>query len=295
MLVLHEVDALRAFSDEARASGLRVGLVPTMGALHDGHLALVDEARRRTDRVMVSIFVNPAQFDAASDLEAYPRTLASDLDACRDRDVDAVFAPAPEALYPDGHRTWVEVEELGEGMEGASRPGHFRGVATVVAKLLAAARPHVAVFGRKDYQQLALIRRLATDLCLGVEVVGHPTVREADGLALSSRNVLLTPEARAQATVVARALGAADQAYAGGQASTRSLLARVRDVIGKASLAQLDYAELRHPETLQPSGETLEGPALLALAVRFPRTGGGHVRLIDNRVIGNPDPGHEAG
>jgi len=279
------VRGLQARADAERAAGRRIALVPTMGALHAGHLALVDEARRRAQFVVVSIFVNPAQFNAAADLAAYPRTLAADLMACRERGVDAVFLPSDAELYPPGYQSWLEVTELAKPLCGATRPGHFRGVATVVAKLLIAAKPHVAVFGAKDYQQLALIRRLVVDLGLDVEIVGHETVREPDGLALSSRNLHLTPETRTQALALSRALTLAQHALDAGERSRAALDARVAQELARAPLAKLDYAELRDPETLAPAPERLTGPTLLALAVFFPKAGGGAVRLIDNRVL----------
>jgi pantoate--beta-alanine ligase len=294
MQVVREVRALQALSDALRVGGRRLALVPTMGALHAGHLALVDAARARADFVCVSIFVNPAQFDVGADLAAYPRPFDADLAVCRARGVEAVFAPEPAELYPEGHQTWVEVTELARPLEGASRPGHFRGVATVVAKLLAAARPHVAVFGEKDFQQLAVVRRLARDLCLGVEVVGVPTVREADGLALSSRNVHLDARTRPQALCLVRALDAAERAVAAGEQGADALLGAVRREIAKAPDAELDYAELRDPETLAPAPARLAGPTLLALAVRLPRGGaGGRVRLIDNRVLRPQEPAED--
>ena len=277
---------LQSRADAERRAGRRIALVPTMGALHAGHLALVDEARRRADVVVVSIFVNPAQFDAKVDLAAYPRTLEADLTACRGRGVDRVFLPTERELYPDGHQTWIEVTELAQPLCGATRPGHFRGVATVVAKLLIAARPHVAVFGEKDFQQLALARRLARDLGLGVEIVGLPTVRESDGLALSSRNVNLSAEARREALCLLRALDAAESATALGERRRDAVLAAAREAIAKAPLARLDYAELRDPASLAPAPERLAAPTLLALAAFLPhRNGQGEVRLIDNRVL----------
>ncbi len=261
------VRALQARADAERAAGRRIALVPTMGALHAGHLALVDEARRRAQFVVVSIFVNPAQFNSAGDLAAYPRPLAADLAACHARGVDAVFLPSAEELYPADYQTWIEVSELARPLCGASRPGHFRGVATVVAKLLIAAKPHVAVFGAKDFQQLALIRRLVADLGFDVEIVGHETVREADGLALSSRNVHLTPETRAQARSLSRALAAAQQAIDAGERSREALEALVARELAAAALAKIDYAELRDPATLARAPERLEGPTLLALAL----------------------------
>ncbi len=278
---------LQILAERERAAGVRIALVPTMGALHAGHLALVEEGRRRADRVWVSIFVNPTQFNDARDLDAYPRTLETDLAACREAGVDAVFAPNASEMYPAGHDTSVDVAELTRPLCGRSRPGHFRGVTTVVAKLLLAAKPHVAVFGEKDYQQLAAIRRMVRDLNFDVEIAGAPIVRESDGVALSSRNANLDPEARRQAVVLVRALEAAERALAAGERDAARLLHRVEAEIEKAPLARIDYAELRDPESLAPSPAHLEGPALLALAVFMQpsRPDGVTVRLIDNRVL----------
>jgi pantoate--beta-alanine ligase len=277
---------LQGLADADRGRGRRIALVPTMGALHAGHLALVDEARRRADVVTVSIFVNPAQFDAKADLAAYPRTLDADLAVCRERGVDRVFLPTERELYPDGYQSWLDVTEMSQPLCGAARPGHFRGVATVVAKLLIAAKPHVAVFGQKDFQQLVLVRRLVRDLGLDVEIVGLGTVRESDGLALSSRNVHLSAEARREALCLARALDAAASAVAAGERRRDAVLAAAREAIAKAPLARLDYVELRDAETLAPAPEHLAAPTLLALAAFLPRRDGqGEVRLIDNHVL----------
>ena len=287
MRLVETVRELQALADAERAMGRRIALVPTMGALHAGHVALCELARRCADRVWVSIFVNPTQFDQPEDLARYPRNLPADLECCRRAGVDAVFAPPAHELYPAGAQTWVEVAELSRGLCGASRPGHFRGVATVVAKLLLAAKPHVAVFGEKDFQQLAVVRRLARDLCLDVEIVGAPIVREADGLALSSRNARLDPQARCEALCLSRALDAAEREVAAGERSAARVLALVARELAAAARAELDYAELRDPETLAPAREPLTGPVLLALAVRF-RTPDAAVRLIDNRVLTPP-------
>jgi len=284
--VIERVRELQAFSEGERAAGRRLALVPTMGALHAGHLGLVELARRRAERVVVSIFVNPTQFDDPADLRSYPRTLESDLAACRGAGVDVAFCPALEELYPAGHQTRVEVGELARPLCGAARPGHFRGVASVVAKLLLAARPQVAVFGEKDFQQLLVVRRMARDLCFDVEILGAPIAREPDGLALSSRNQRLSPEARRQAPALARALAAAERAVSAGERQAAALLHAARSELEKAPLLRIDYAELRDPETLEPTPERLAGPALLALAVFFPaRKAGAEVRLIDNRVL----------
>jgi pantoate--beta-alanine ligase len=297
MRVIETVRELQSLADAERAAGRRIALVPTMGALHAGHVSLCALARARADRVWLSIFVNPTQFDQAADLARYPRTFDADLARCRAAGVDAVFAPSAAEMYPPGSQTFVEVGELTRSLCGASRPGHFRGVATVVAKLLAAAKPHVAVFGEKDFQQLAVVRRLARDLCLDVEIAAAPTVREADGLALSSRNANLDPESRRQAVCLSRALGEAERAVAAGETARPRLLHLATAELRKAPRAEIDYVELRDPETLEPAPERLEGPVLLALAVRFAPPGaapGAGVRLIDNRVLRPPRPIDEA-
>jgi pantoate--beta-alanine ligase len=286
--LIETIGALRALSDAERASGRRLALVPTMGALHAGHLSLVAEARRRADTVVVSIFVNPAQFAPGEDLASYPRDLEGDLARCRAAGVDAVFAPAARELYPEGAQTWIEVGELARPLCGRSRPTFFRGVATVVAKLLLVARPRVAVFGAKDYQQLQVVRRLARDLLLDVEIVAAPIVRESDGLALSSRNAYLDAPMRREALALSRALDGAEAAVRAGERVRDVLLEGVRKELDRAPHAEIDYAELCDPDTLDVAPPRLRAPALLALAVRFPasRLGPeGRVRLIDNRVL----------
>ena len=282
------VAELQQLADAERAAGRRIALVPTMGALHAGHVSLVTEGRRRADRVWLSIFVNPTQFNDPRDYAAYPNTLDADLARCREAGVDVVFTPDARELAPAGAETWVEVSELAKPLCGRTRPGHFRGVATVVTKLLLAAKPHVAVFGEKDFQQLAVVRKLVADLCFDVEIVGAPTLREPDGLALSSRNLRLDPEARRQAVVLSQALGEAERALAAGERSAARLLGLVRTTIEKAPRAEIDYAELRDPVSLEPAPAVLAGPALLALAVHFepaPGSDTAAVRLIDNRVL----------
>jgi pantoate--beta-alanine ligase len=285
--VVETVKQLQSLADVERAAGRRLALVPTMGALHAGHLSLIAEARRRADRVWVSIFVNPTQFDDARDLQRYPRRLEDDLTACREAGVDLVFTPVPAEMYPADSQTWVEVEELTRPLCGAARPGHFRGVTTIVAKLLLAAKPHVAVFGEKDFQQLAVVRRMVRDLGFDVEIVGGTTLREPDGLALSSRNANLDAEARRQARCLVCALDAAERAVAAGELRTAALLHLVRGEIEKSPRARIDYAELRDPDSLAAASASLGGPTLLALAVFMdpPETGGLSVRLIDNRVL----------
>jgi pantoate--beta-alanine ligase len=288
MQIIESRTKLQAWSDAERAAGRRVALVPTMGALHAGHLSLVEEARARADRVVVSIFVNPTQFNDPSDFDGYPRVMEADLAACRAAGVDVVWTPTADELYPEGAVTWVDVGGLTEPLCGANRPGHFRGVTTIVTKLFLAARPHVAVFGQKDFQQLAVIRRMTADLGFGVEIASGETVREPDGLALSSRNVHLGPCARRQALKIAASLELAEAMLARGERSHATILEAVRKKLGEACQARIDYADLRDPETLEKAPERLDGPTLLAIALDFSPDQDGQgspVRLIDNRLL----------
>jgi pantoate--beta-alanine ligase len=282
--VVHEPEAFRAACDSARLDGRRVGLVPTMGALHEGHLSLVEEAKKRADLVAVSIFVNPTQFGPGEDLDAYPRTLDADAEKCRERGVSLVFAPEANAMYPPGEETRVNVGRTAADLCGASRPGHFEGVATVVTKLLSLTGSCVAVFGRKDYQQLRVIQRLVTDLFLPVEVVGAPIVREPDGLALSSRNTYLSAEDRRRALALSRSLSAAVHAFARGERDAARLIATVHQILDP-SVDAIDYITIAHPETVVPIEGDVGDRALLAIAARV-----GGTRLIDNVVLGTDDP-----
>ena len=277
--IITEVRKLQRWAERMRADGRRIALVPTMGALHEGHLSLVRLAQARADRVVVSIFVNPTQFGPNEDLKHYPRDLAGDLSKLRGRGVDVVFTPSVREMYPEGDATWVEVERLSEGMCGRYRPGHFREVTTVVARLFNAARPHVALFGEKDYQQLVLIRRMARDLLFDLEIVAGPTVREPDGLAMSSRNAYLTPEARQQARALNAALHEVRELVRSGELDAERLLAAARNRIEKEPLAEIDYIEIRDAETLEPL-RRLDRRAVMGLAVRFAAT-----RLIDNTIL----------
>lgn len=271
---------LSAWSDRRRVDGHRVGLVPTMGALHDGHMALVAEARRHADVVIVTIFVNPLQFNRPDDFANYPRPIDDDLEICRVHGVDAVYAPVAATMYPDGFQTHVEPGALAEVLEGAQRPGHFRGVTTVVTKLFNAARPHVAVFGQKDFQQLAIIRRMAIDLDMSITIVGMPTVREADGVAMSSRNRRLSPEQRAAAVCVPASLQAVHDAVAAGERDAAALVAVGRAVVDAQPLARFEHLELVDGDTLQPVTE-VDDRTVAVTAVWF-----GDVRLIDNALLG---------
>jgi len=273
---------VRALVEEAHGRGASVGLVPTMGYLHEGHLSLVRRAREENDYVVLSIFVNPTQFGPEEDLERYPRDLERDLELAEQSGVDLVFAPEAEEMYAPGHRTWVEVEELTGGLCGRSRPGHFRGVTTVVTKLFGICRPDRAYFGQKDGQQAFVIRRMTRDLDLGVEVVVAPIVREADGLALSSRNVYLSEEERRAAPILQRALCEGEVAVGAGERDAEAVRTQVRRRIEGAPEARVDYVELVSTETLQ-SVERIEGEVLLAVAVFFGKT-----RLIDNVIIKVP-------
>lgn len=285
-LPIHEtVAAFRAACDTIRASGQRLGLVPTMGALHEGHLALIREAQRHAEQVAVTIFVNPTQFGPNEDLARYPRDLPGDAAKCASAGAALVFAPKVEEMYPAGERTRVAVRELTTALCGASRPGHFDGVTTIVTKLFAVAGPCVAVFGKKDYQQLTVVRRMTRDLLLPVEIVAHPTVREADGLAMSSRNAYLTPDQRARAVALPRALAAAHARFAAGERRAGALLGEVEQRLRAAGF-RIDYVALADAEalTLVSPGSELEGTHVLAVAAYQ-----GSTRLIDNLVLGE-DP-----
>lgn len=275
---LTSIAAVRARLAPLRLPGTRIGFVPTMGALHEGHATLVREARHGNDYVVVSIFVNPLQFDRKDDLDHYPRTLDSDLALCRDLGVDVVFAPPASELYPEPPEMTVQVGQLGRHLCGASRPGHFEGVATVVLKLLQIVQPDHAYFGEKDAQQLAVIRRLVADFNLPVEIVGVPTVREPDGLAMSSRNRRLTPSGRIAALALTRALTVARQAIEAGECSPAALrvIAAGQIVPDGTVRLDLDYLEVVDPHTMQPVGE-VTGPVLVAGALWVDG-----VRLIDN-------------
>jgi pantoate--beta-alanine ligase len=272
---------MMAVARELRAEGRRVGFVPTMGALHEGHLSLMSLAREMCDKVVVSIFVNPAQFGPSEDFERYPRDIARDAELAFTREVDLIFAPSPEDMYPLGFSTYVVVEGLSEKLEGASRPGHFRGVTTVVNKLFNIVHPHFAFFGRKDAQQVIVIKRMARELSMEVEIVVGPTVREEDGLALSSRNVYLSPEERKAATVLRRALERARTSYNGGERVADRLITAMRNIIEAEPRARIDYLAITGVNNLNPV-ETIptDRPILISLAVFI-----GNTRLIDNIVL----------
>jgi len=276
MEIISELKEMQARAEALRLQGKRLGCVPTMGALHEGHLALMREAKRRTDVVAASVFVNPAQFAPTEDLAKYPRDREGDLRKMESAGVDIAFFPSAEAMYPASSQTWVTVEEISRELEGASRPTHFRGVTTVVLKLFALMKPHLAVFGQKDFQQLKVIERMVKDLDLDIEIVGHPTVREPDGLAMSSRNRHLSPEERRQATALYRALRRAQELVQAGERDPGKIAAEAKKIIAAEPEARGDYVEVRDPETLKPIAR-IEGAAQMLLAVRIGKT-----RLIDN-------------
>lgn len=263
-----------------RRDGFRIGFVPTMGYLHEGHISLVRASKERTDKTVASIFVNPAQFGPNEDFDRYPRDFERDLDMLAAAKCNIVFAPTTGAMYPEGSRTFVEVTGLQDGLCGRTRPGHFRGVATVVTKLFNAVQPHVAFFGKKDAQQAAIIQRLVRDLLIPVDIVVCPIVRESDGLAMSSRNAYLSPAERAQAPVLDRGLLEARAMFDQGEKSSGALAHRIRDILATADLGRVDYIEIVDRDSLEPVTE-IASLALVAVAVYFGKT-----RLIDNIVLG---------
>jgi pantoate--beta-alanine ligase len=277
MILIDTVSQMQQFAREHRGE---IALVPTMGYLHEGHASLMHEARKRAAIVVVSIFVNPTQFGVNEDLESYPRDLERDRRVAQGAGVDVIFAPSAREMYPEGYQSYLDVEEITRELCGASRPGHFRGVTTVVAKLFNIVAPRLALFGKKDFQQLAVIRRMVQDFNMDLEIVGMPIVREADGLALSSRNSKLGPAERAGALCLSRSLAAARGAFQAGERSVNELRKVALAPIAGESLAQLDYLEFRDPDTLAPLQQA-DARTLLALAVRL-----GAVRLIDNCILG---------
>jgi pantoate--beta-alanine ligase len=279
MRVIENIQEMREWSEAERRAGRRVVLVPTMGALHEGHLSLVREGIKKGERTVVSLFVNPAQFGPNEDLATYPRDFARDREMLEKENVDILFHPPAAEIYPDGYQTYIDVEKLGPLLCGEFRPGHFRGVATVVAKLFNIVRPHAAIFGEKDYQQLQLIRRMTKDLNFDVEVAGYPTVREQDGLAMSSRNVYLSRQERAAALSLSRSLKQAESLVRQGERESERIVAAVRAEIEEEPLARIEYARVCDPETLEEVA-TVKGAAVLALAVRV-----GEARLIDNTTL----------
>lgn len=282
MNVFTDIDPCRQAVRALQRSGRTVGLVPTMGALHEGHLSLIRAAKARCTRVAVTIFVNPAQFAPTEDFAAYPRPLQADLDACKRAGTDLVFTPAVETMYPIGAKTTVHVSGLTDVLCGPRRPGHFDGVATVVTKLFQILPADAAFFGEKDYQQLTIIRQLVRDLNIPIEIVGCPTVRESDGLALSSRNAYLTPAQRRQATCLSRALFDAAERIRGGERNVAAIVQRIREEIASTGPAQIEYVDIVDAITLDLLS-IVDRPTRICLAVRI-----GACRLIDNVGVDAP-------
>lgn len=279
MRLLHTIRETQEAIGAARAECRSIGLVPTMGALHEGHMALVGEARASSGFVVVSVFVNPTQFGPSEDFARYPRTLAEDAERCREAGADLVFAPAAGEMYPPGFDSWVDVRGLTEVFEGAARPGHFRGVTTVCAKLFNITGADIAIFGAKDYQQLQVLRKMVRDLEMRVRIVAVETVREPDGLAMSSRNRYLSPEERQAALVLSRSLRQVGEAFEAGARDPRALQALVEDAIRAEPRAQIDYAAVVDAETLEPV-DSASRPMVVLLAARI-----GDTRLIDNTIL----------
>lgn len=281
MMIISSIAEMQQTMLELKHKGKLIAFVPTMGFLHEGHASLLREGRRRSDVLVLSIFVNPIQFAPGEDLERYPRNLDGDCSIALECGVDIVFTPTATEMYPLGFQTAIRVKEISLPLCGASRPGHFDGVATVVAKLFNIVQADLALFGNKDFQQLAVIRRMATDLCIPVEIVGMPIIREADGLALSSRNSYLSPAQRRSALCLSQAIWAVRERFAAGEHQTDKLLSMALDIIRGESDAVIDYLDFRDSATLEPV-TTASASTLMALAVKI-----GTTRLIDNCVIGD--------
>jgi pantoate--beta-alanine ligase len=279
--ILRNPKEMQEQAEAIRRSGRRIGVVPTMGALHEGHLSLVRMARERADLVIVTLFVNPTQFGPGEDFERYPRDFQRDIELSRTAGAEIVFAPEASAMYPEGYRTFVVVEELTAVLEGAARPGHFRGVTTIVTKLLNLTKPHVAVFGQKDAQQVAVLRRMVGDLNLNVEIIVAPIVREDDGLAMSSRNVYLTPPQRSEAPLLFQSLRTAAEEVHHGERRAAALIGGIRSLIEARSSAVIEYVSVADPATLGEREQLNDSDeVLISLAVKF-----GSTRLIDNILV----------
>lgn len=280
MKIIKTISEMQEWSDAERGAGRSVGCVPTMGYLHEGHLSLIEECARLTDKVVMTLFVNPTQFSPEEDLSQYPRDFDGDLEKAGGAGAHVVFFPSANEMYQEGYQTYVTVEDVSADMEGVSRPVHFRGVATVVTKLFQAVRPRVAIFGEKDFQQLKVIERMVRDLNMGVRIVGMPTVRDPDGIAMSSRNTYLSGEERERALSISRALFAARKAVEKGERGVGVLVEAATKTITEAGL-DIDYVRVRDTETLKPI-ENIERPARMLIAARAGKT-----RLIDNIGLGS--------
>jgi pantoate--beta-alanine ligase len=276
MEIIKDIHEMRSLAEKTRRSWKTIALVPTMGALHEGHLSLMDYGREKADLLVVSIFVNPIQFGPQEDFEKYPRDLAGDSRLTEKRGVDIIFSPEPKDFYPEFFQTYVAVDQVTQTLCGKTRPGHFRGVSTVVCKLFNIVKPHLAIFGLKDFQQVVVIKQMVQDLNMDVEVVGRPTVREADGLAMSSRNRYLSAAERGSALTLSLALKEAQALFGKGERKTEVLLDRVKDLIIREPSTRIEYAKICHPRTLDDLA-VIKDQGVLALAVWV-----GSTRLIDN-------------
>jgi pantoate--beta-alanine ligase len=283
MQLVLSVEEMQDIADHLRKEGKRIGFVPTMGYLHEGHLSLVRNVKNRCDRVVVSIFVNPTQFGPGEDFERYPRDEEGDKAKLEREGVDFLFTPGKSEMYPSGYQTYVEVPEVSKGLCGEFRPGHFRGVATVVLKLFNIVKPHVAIFGEKDYQQLMVIKRMVKDLNLNIEIIPGTLMREKNGIAMSSRNTYLSPADREKARWIFRSLQKAKELFDSGERRVPSIVQTVEDVLRSKAGVAVQYVEIRDAETLEKI-DRINGPAVIAIAVMA-----GSVRLIDNMIIGRAE------
>jgi len=279
--VIESVKAMQSHCERLRLAGKKISFVPTMGYFHEGHLSLMKEARRTADHVVVSIYVNPTQFGPKEDFSKYPRDFDRDAAMAKSVGVDVIFFPPNSEMYPEGYQTYVNVEKVTQNLCGLSRPGHFRGVTTVCCKLFNIVKPHSAIFGRKDYQQLAAIKRMVADLNMDLEIVGMPTFREPDGLAMSSRNVYLNKEERASALTLVGSLKMAQKLYADGERNAVKIIRQAEKIINNAPFTAIDYIKICDAATLEDVLE-IKGEAVMALAVKVGKT-----RLIDNSVLGD--------
>ena len=281
MKIISSIREMQVFSESARNSGQKISFVPTMGYFHDGHLSLMREGRQRADCLAISIYVNPTQFGPSEDFEKYPRDFERDKGLARDAGVDVIFYPEDKEMYPEHYQTYVNVDNVTQNLCGMSRPGHFRGVTTVCAKLFNIVKPHSAIFGKKDFQQLVAIKRMVLDLNMDLDIIGMPIVREPDGLAMSSRNVYLKTDEREGALSLSRSLNIAKEMYDRGERNVAAILAQVRKYIERHPHTNIDYAKICDTTTLKDIGH-IEGESVLALAVKINKT-----RLLDNYVFGN--------
>jgi len=281
MKIISSIREMQVFSESARNSGQKISFVPTMGYFHDGHLSLMREGRQRADCLAISIYVNPTQFGPSEDFEKYPRDFERDKGLASDAGVDVIFYPEDKEMYPEHYQTYVNVDNVTQNLCGMSRPGHFRGVTTVCAKLFNIVKPHSAIFGKKDFQQLVAIKRMVLDLNMDLDIIGMPIVREPDGLAMSSRNVYLKTDEREGALSLSRSLNIAKEMYDRGERGVAAILAKVRKYIERHPHTNIDYAKICDTTTLKDIGH-IEGESVLALAVKINKT-----RLLDNYVFGN--------